>query len=105
MSATGSTTNYKLPQFEENDIHSWLTDFNSAMEKIDAAIHNAADSSGEPSDYQQLKTSVSELTQKMETVVTVLKTLNNAVVVGTASGGITATQYSKLKVVPISTLD
>ena len=43
MSATGSTTNYKLPQFEENDIPSWLTDFNSAMEKIDAAIHNAAD--------------------------------------------------------------
>lgn len=105
MSATGSTTYYKLPQFEENDIPSWLTDFNSAMGKIDAAIHNAADSSGEPSDYQQLKTSVSELTQKMETVVAVLKTLNNAVIVGTASGGITATQYSKLKVVPISTLD
>lgn len=105
MGATGTTTNYKLPQFEENDIPSWLTDFNSAMEKIDAAIRNAADSSGEPSDYQQLKTSVSELTQKMETVVAVLKTLNNAVVVGTASRGITATQYSKLKVVPISTLD
>lgn len=105
MSPTGSTTNYKLPQFEENDIPSWLTDFNSAMEKIDAAIHDAAGSSGEPSDYQQLKTSVSELTQKMETVVAVLKTLNNAVIVGTASGGITATQYSKLKVVPISTLD
>ena len=105
MSATGSTTYYKLPQFEENDIPSWLTDFNSAMGKIDAAIHNAADSSGEPSDYQQLKKSVSELTQKMETVVAVLKTLNNAVVVGTASGGITATQYSKLKVIPISTLD
>lgn len=105
MSATGSTTNYKLPQFEENDIPSWLTDFNSAMEKIDAAIHNAANSSGEPSDYQQLKTSVSELTQKMERVVAVLKTLNNAVIVGTASGGITATQYSKLKVVPISNLD
>ena len=105
MSATGSTTNYNLPQFEENDIPSWLTDFNSAMEKIDDAIHKAADSNGEPSDYQQLKTTVSELTQKMETVVAVLKTLNNAVIVGTASGGITATQYSKLKVVPISTLD
>lgn len=105
MSATGTTTNYKLPQFEENDIPSWLTDFNSAMEKIDAAIHNAADSSGEPSDYQQLKTSVSELTKKMSTVIAVLKTLNNAVVVGTASGGITATEYSKLKVIPITTLD
>lgn len=105
MSATGTTTNYKLPQFEENDVPSWLTDFNSAMEKIDAAIHNAADSSGEPSDYQQLKTSVSELTKKMSTVIAVLKTLNNAVVVGTASGGITATEYSKLKVIPITTLD
>lgn len=105
MSATGSTTNYKLPQFEENDIPSWLTDFNSAMEKIDTAIHNVAISSGEPSDYHQLKTSVSELTKKMSTVIGVLKTLNNAVIVGTASGGITATEYSKLKVIPITSLD
>lgn len=105
MSATGSTTNYDLPQFEENDIPSWLTDFNDAMEKIDSAIHNVAASSGEPADYQQLKTNVTALTSKMETVVAVLKTLNNAVVVGTATGGITATEYSKLKVVPVSTLD
>ena len=105
MSATGSTTNYDLPQFEENDIPSWLTDFNDAMEKIDSAIHNVAASSGEPADYQQLKANVTALTSKMETVVAVLKTLNNAVVVGTATGGITATEYSKLKVVPVSTLD
>lgn len=105
MSATGSTTNYDLPQFEENDIPSWLTDFNDAMEKIDSAIHNVAASSDEPADYQQLKANVTALTSKMETVVAVLKTLNNAVVVGTATGGITATEYSKLKVVPVSTLD
>lgn len=105
MSATGSTTNYKLPQFEDNDIPSWLTDFNDAMKKIDTAIHNVAASSGEPPDYQQLKSSVSELSEKMTKVIAALKTLNNAVVVGTASGGITATEYSKLKVVPISTLD
>lgn len=105
MSATGSTTNYKLPQFEENDIPSWLTDFNDAMKKIDTAIHNIAASSGEPADYQQLKQNVSNLTNKMETVVATLKTLNNAVVVGTTTGGITATEYSKLKVVPVSTLD
>ena len=105
MSATGSTTNYDLPQFEENDIPSWLTDFNDAMEKIVSAIHNVSASSGEPADYQQLKTNVSELSEKMTKVIAALKTLNNAVVVGTASGGITATEYSKLKVVPISTLD
>lgn len=105
MSATGSTTNYDLPQFEENDIPSWLTDFNDAMEKIDSAIHNVSASSGEPADYQQLKTNVSELSEKMTKVIAALKTLNNAVVVGTASGGITATEYSKLKIVPISTLD
>lgn len=105
MSATGSTTNYDLPQFEENDIPSWLTDFNDAMEKIDSAIHNVAASSGEPTDYQQLKNDVTALTSKMEAVVAVLKTLNNAVVVGTTTGGITATEYSKLKVVPVSTLD
>ena len=46
MSATGSTTNYKLPQFEENDIPSWLTDFNSAMEKIDTALQPTALSAG-----------------------------------------------------------
>lgn len=105
MSATGSTTNYKLPQFEENDIPSWLTDFNEAMAKIDAAIHGVASSSGEPSDYQQLKQTVSELNGKMDEVVSILKQLNNAVVVGTDVGGITATEYSKLKVIPISTLD
>ena len=105
MSATGSTTNYDLPQFEENDIPSWLTDFNDAMEKIDSAIHNVSTSSGEPADYQQLKTTVSELSEKMAKVVAVLKTLNNAIVVGTATGGITAKEYSNLKVVPISTLD
>lgn len=75
------------------------------MGKIDAAIHKAADQAVNRLIISNLKTSVSELTHKTETVVAVLKTLNNAVVVGTASGGITATQYSKLKVVPISTLD
>lgn len=67
--------------------------------------HNVSASSGEPADYQQLKSSVSELSEKMTKVIAALKALNNAVVVGTASGGITATEYSKLKVVPVSNLD
>lgn len=42
MSATGSTTHYDLPVYAPNDITSWLTDFNGAMEKIDAAIYEAS---------------------------------------------------------------
>lgn len=33
MSATNTTTNYKLPIFMGTDIPSWLTDFNGAMQK------------------------------------------------------------------------
>ena len=35
------TTHYKLPLFESNDQPKWLVDWNSAMEKIDLAIHTA----------------------------------------------------------------
>lgn len=39
MSHTNSTTNYSLPQFVGTDTPGWLTDVNSAMSDIDAAIY------------------------------------------------------------------
>lgn len=37
------TANYNLPQYEENDITSWLTTFNGAMEDIDTGMHTNAE--------------------------------------------------------------
>lgn len=39
MSHTNSTTHYSLPQFVGTDTPGWLTDVNSAMSSIDAAIY------------------------------------------------------------------
>lgn len=39
MSHTNSTANYALPQFVGSDTPGWLTDVNSAMADIDAAIY------------------------------------------------------------------
>lgn len=34
------TQNYRFPQYEENDVTSYLTTYNNTMEQIDTAIHN-----------------------------------------------------------------
>lgn len=39
MSATNSTTHYELPVFISSDQPDWMTDFNTAMTKADAAIY------------------------------------------------------------------
>lgn len=46
MSASNQTTNYGLPLFVNTDLPGWLTDFNNAMNKIDEAIHEAAQNGG-----------------------------------------------------------
>ena len=38
MSSTNTTPNYKLPQFINSDVPSWLGDFNNAMSKIDTQM-------------------------------------------------------------------
>ena len=43
MPASRSTTNYGLPQYIADDKPKYLTDFNDAMEKIDTAIKDVAD--------------------------------------------------------------
>lgn len=44
MSHSKQTANYGLPLFEPKDRPAWLTDFNSAMLGVDAAVKSVADS-------------------------------------------------------------
>ena len=46
MAATSKTTNYDLPIYKPEDITSWTTDFNGAMNKIDAQMKTNADKAG-----------------------------------------------------------
>lgn len=46
MAASEHTQYYNLPVYQPDDTTSWLTDFNGAMEKIDTAIQEAAQSGG-----------------------------------------------------------
>lgn len=72
MSATNKTTFYDLPIFLGSDVPSWLTDFNGAMQKIDAAIKDVSDR---------------------------ISAINIPDAIVTADGnGVTATEYDKLKV-------
>ena len=43
MSSSNTTPNYGLPQYISADKPKYLTDFNDAMEKIDTAIKEVAD--------------------------------------------------------------
>lgn len=88
------------------DIPSWLTDFNSAMEKIDTAIKVASTTGGVTKSYvdgirDELQSSITQLTTKvnnLETTIAGLKTtLENTLVIGTAAAGVTADQYDKIK--------
>ena len=62
MSHTQKTENYNLPQFLENDVPAWLTDFNQSMVLIDSAIKAVSDSgSGVVVDVTSLKNDVATL--------------------------------------------
>lgn len=106
MSATQKTTNYELPIFVGTDIPSWLTDFNTAMEKIDTAVKQASATGGVTADYvngirNDLESEITLLTTKVnnvETAIAGLKTtLENALVIGSTTAGVTADQYDKIK--------
>lgn len=47
MSHTLQTTNYDLPKFAGSDKPAWLTDFNGAMDSIDAQMKSNADTASE----------------------------------------------------------
>ena len=43
MSHSKGTTNYNLPLFTKDDRPAWLTDFNSAMQEVDAVMKRTSD--------------------------------------------------------------
>lgn len=72
---TNKTRYYELPQYVSTDIPSILDDFNEAMSKIDAAIHNVATGGVDLTDaveelqvnYSALNLRVTELGTQVET--------------------------------------
>lgn len=102
MSATNKTANYELPEFVGTDKPSWLTDFNGAMTKIDAALHELSQgqASGVTKQYvdDQIATVTTALNNLQGDVDAITAKLKNYLTVGTAKDGITATQYDTLKV-------
>lgn len=69
MSFTNKTAHYELPQYEQNDIPSILTDFNGAMEDIDEAIYASANASAQASsDVQTLTTTVTSVQNTVATI-------------------------------------
>lgn len=64
------------------DIPSWLTDFNSAMEKIDTAIKDASTTGGVTKSYvdgirDELQSSITQLTTKVNNLETTIAGLKN----------------------------
>ena len=69
MSFTNQTAHYGLPQYEQNDIPSILTDLNGAMEDIDEAIYASANASAQASsDVQTLTTTVTSVQNTVATI-------------------------------------
>lgn len=102
MSATNKTPNYELPVFIGTDKPSWLTDFNGAMNKIDTALHDLAESatSGVTKEYVdgQIETVTNSLSTLQTTVDGIVDKLVNFLTIGSSTDGITATQYDQIKV-------
>ena len=114
MAATNHTTNYNLPVFVNDDIPTWLGDWNTAMEDIDTALKNIADSSESGVDkayvdgeierveglISTLQSTVTETASKLNTVERLVTQLSQtAVRWGASNTGITAKQYEQLKII------
>lgn len=102
MSASNKTPNYELPIFIGTDKPSWLTDFDSAMTKIDEALHVLSEgaAAGVTKEYVdgQIQTVTNSLNTLQGTVDEIVDKLVNYLTIGTASDGITANQYDQIKV-------
>lgn len=98
MSATKSTTHYKLPSFLGSDKPAWLVDWNGAMATIDSAIYEAkqaADAAGTSatavaSDLATLSgtvstqgSTISTLSETLTTAVGNINTINSLIGNGT----------------------
>lgn len=113
MSATNHTTNYNLPIFVEQDIPTWLGDWNTAMNTIDQSLQNIKESSGSDVDkayvdgeIKKVNNAISKLNSTVTSISKTLSTLEvnvnnlmqNAVTWGATYTGITAKQYEQLKI-------
>lgn len=113
MSATNHTTNYNLPVFVDQDIPTWLGDWNTAMNTIDQSLQNIKENSESDVDkayvdkeIKKVNTEISTLKSTVTTISTTLSTveqnlnslMENAVTWGSTYTGITAKQYEQLKI-------
>ena len=84
MSASKKTTNYELPVYAPTDVTSWLTDFNGAMNKIDAQMKlnegNATDAMSEAANAVSTANTANETANSaVSTANAASKTANSAV--------------------------
>lgn len=79
MSATGKTSNYQLPIYMQDDFTDW-SDFNKAMEEIDAALHENAETSGGSSEaITDIQNAISSLRDAVNTNTETISTSNNKI--------------------------
>jgi len=79
MSHTNSTTHYNLPQFVGTDTPGWLTDVNSAMSSIDAAVYARQQEAAANSDAITANTAdITTLQGRMSTAESSITALDSA---------------------------
>lgn len=107
MSASQKTTNYELPVYAPADVTSWLTDFNGAMNKIDAQMKlnedDATDAMSKAANAVSTATAASTTATQAKTLAEQLQAELNALkakvlVYETAGTGLTAQEYDKAQV-------
>lgn len=107
MSASQKTTNYELPVYAPTDVTSWLTDFNGAMNKIDAqmklneddatdAMSKAANAVSTANAASTTATQAKTLAEQLQAELNTLKA--KVLVYETAGTGLTAQEYDKAQV-------
>ena len=107
MSASQKTTNYELPVYAPTDVTSWLTDFNGAMNKIDAqmklneddatdAMSKAANAVSTANAASTTATQAKTLAEQLQAELSALKA--KVLVYETTGAGLTAQEYDKAQV-------
>lgn len=107
MAASQKTTNFELPVYAPTDVTSWLTDFNGAMNKIDAqmklneddatdAMSKAANAVSTANAASTTATQAKTLAEQLQAELNALKA--KVLVYETAGTGLTAQEYDKAQV-------
>lgn len=107
MAASQKTTNFELPVYAPTDVTSWLTDFNGAMNKIDAqmklneddatdAMSKAANAVSTANAASTTATQAKTLAEQLQAELNTLKA--KVLVYETAGTGLTAQEYDKAQV-------